>query len=194
MNKLLLIPLFILFGCQLVSNKGNTMTMDVLLSRVRNQYLSNFQSVLTRQKTDKSATEVMLQLTADENRSQPEIFQLYRYDIISKNADGKLDLTEFNLDKDSIIEFGQQVYIINDMTVDIFPFVWNGCELNLDKNPGDAYVNWARKWIDIDDKKMRTPDGFQNVIHNVTFPKEENGNWTTFIDFGTSPIGAFKEL
>ncbi len=51
-----------------------------------------------------------------------------------------------------------------------------------------------KKWIDLDDKKIVTADGYQNVIHSVTFPEEENGKWTISIDFGTSPIDAFKEL
>ncbi len=48
--------------------------------------------------------------------------------------------------------------------------------------------------MDIEDRTKPGADGFQNVIHNVTIPEEENGKWTTSIDFGSSPIEAFKEL
>ena len=70
----------------------------------------------------------------------------------------------------------------------------NGCEFTLDKKPNITYDNWAKKWIDIDDKKYVAGQGFQNVIHSVTFPVEDNGKWTTSIDFGSAPIEAFKDL
>jgi hypothetical protein len=78
--------------------------------------------------------------------------------------------------------------------VNVDPFVWNGCELILDQKPDVTFDNWARKWIDIDDKKTVGEDSLQHVIHSVTFPEEVNDGWTTSIDFGSAPIEAFKEL
>ena len=170
------------------------MTIDELLTKERSQYIANFQLGLDQNKTAKSAIEIMLQVTADQNRNQPEIFQLNRYDMVTVNAEGKYDITEFNLNKDSVMKFDKQVYDINSMKVEISSFVWNGCELTFNKKPNNAYEIWARKWIDIDDKKKPTADGFQNVIHSVTFPEEVDGKWTTSIDFGSAPIDAFKEL
>jgi hypothetical protein len=170
------------------------MTINELLTKERNQYIANFQLGLDQNKTDKSAIEIMLQVTADQNRNQPEIFQLNRYDMVTVNAQGKYDLTEFNLPKDSVLKFDKQVFDINKAKVEINPFVWNGCEFTLNKKPTDAYIIWAKKWIDIDDTKKTTADGFQNVIHSVTFPQEINGEWTLSIDFGSAPIEAFKEL
>ncbi len=170
------------------------MTLDELLRKERSQYLMTFQLGLDQNKTAKSAIEVMLQITADENRHLPEVYQLNRYDLINVNAEGKYDLTEFNLDKDSVFKFQEQVYDINGMTVKVRPFVWNGCELTLDKKPTETFEGWARKWIDVNDNKPVGADGLQNVIHSVTFPEEGNGKWTTSIDFGSAPINAFNEL
>jgi len=170
------------------------MKLDELLTKERHQYMANFQLGLDQNKTPKSAIEIMLQTTSDQNRNQPEIFQVNRYDMITVNAEGKFDLTEFNLSNDSVMKFDKQVYEIDKMSVEITPFVWNGCEFTIDKKPNDIYIIWARKWIDIDDKKKPTPDGFQNVVHSVTFPEEIEGKWTTSIDFGSAPIEAFKEL
>ena len=136
----------------------------------------------------------MIQTTADQNRNLPELYQINRYDFINKNSEGKLDLTEFNLDKDSVTKFDKQLYEVNGMRVTFDPFVWNGCEFTIDKKPNIAFDIWARKWMDIDDKKKQDANGFQNVIHSVTFPEEENGKWTMSIDFGTAPIEAVKEL
>jgi hypothetical protein len=193
MTRLLITLTFFLIGCGMRSQK-NTMTFDELLMKERNQYLAKFQLGLDQHKTAKSAVEVMIQTTADQNRNLPELYQIYRYDLININAEGKPDLTEFNLDKDSILKFEEQIYEMNGMKITILPFVWNGCEFTLDKKPDIIFENWARKWMDIDDKKKQGANGFQNVIHNVTFPIEENGKWRTSIDFGSSPIEAFKEL
>jgi len=194
MTRLFILLLTISFACGTTSKNPNTMTIDELLTKERNQYIANFQLGFDQNKTDKSAIEIMLQIRADQNRNQPEIHQLNRYDMVTVNAQGKYDLTEFNLPKDSIFKFDKQVYNINKVKVEISPFVWNGCEFKLDKKPNDAYIIWARKWIDIDDTKKPTTDGFQNVIHSVTFPQEVSGEWTMSIDFGSAPIEAFKEL
>ena len=160
----------------------NTMTLDELLEKERNQYLSTFQLGLNQHKTTKSAIEVMLQITAGQYRHLPEIYQFNRYDLINVNSEGKYDLTEFNLDKDSVLKFEEHVFEVHGMTVKVVPFVWNGCELTLDKKPNIAFDNWARKWIDIGDNKTIGLDGLQNVIHSVTYPKEQNGKWTISID------------
>ncbi len=170
------------------------MTLDELLTKERTQYLATFQLGLDQHKTAKSAIEVMIQTTADQNRNLQELYQINRYDLININAEGKYDLTEFNLDKDSVLKFAEQVYEINGTKVIVNPFVWNGCELTLDKKPNITFDNWVKKWIDLDDKKIVSAEGYQNAIHSVTFPEEENGKWTISIDFGTSPIDAFKEL
>ena len=178
----------------MIANKKNTMTLDELLIKERNQYLATYQLGLAQYKTAKSAIEVMLQTTADLNRNQPDIFQLNRYDLINVNAEGKFDIKEFNLEKDAVFKFEKQVYDIDGITVTVDPFIWNGCEFTFDKKPNITYDNWAKKWIDIDDKKKVIKEDFLNVIHSVTFPVEENGKWTTSVDFGTAPIEAFKEL
>ena len=192
--RLVIIPTIFLFGCNTTPNKPNTMTIDELLIQERSQYIATFQLGFDQNKTAGSVIEIMLQVTADQNRNQPEIFQLNRYDMVTVNAEGKYNLTEFNLNKDSVRKFDKQVYDINGMKVEISPFVWNGCEFTVDEKPNDTYIIWARNWIDFDDKKEPTPDGFQNVIHSVTVPEEINGRWATSIDFGSAPIDAFKEL
>lgn len=193
MTRLFITLTVFLIGCGM-TNQKNTMTLDELLTKGRTQYLATFQLGLDQHKTAKSAIEVMIQTTADETRNLPELYQINRYDLININPEGKYDLTEFNLVKDSVLKFEQQVYEVNGMKITVNPFVWNGCEFTLDKKPNITFDNWAKKWMDIDDKTKPGADGFQNVIHSVTFPEEENGKWITSIDFGSSPIEAFKEL
>jgi len=193
MKRVLIILIIFLVGCG-IKNQKNTMTLDELLTKERDQYLATFQLGVEQNKKEKSAIEIMIQTKADQNKNLPEVYQINRYDLITMNAEGKPDLTEFNLDIDSIIKFDEQVYEVNGMKIIVSPFVWNGCEFTIDKKPDPAFEDWAKKWMDIDDIKEPVADGFQHVIHSVTFAEEENGKWTTSIDLGSSPIEAFKEL
>ncbi|RYG12188.1 MAG: hypothetical protein EOO07_19445 [Chitinophagaceae bacterium] len=193
MRKLSIILAFFLIGCSIKDQK-NTMSLDELLTKERNQYLETFQLGLEKYKTAKSAIEIMIQTKADQNRMLPELYQINRYDLINIDAEGKYGLTEFNLEKDSVLDFAPQVYEIDGMKIIVSPFVWNGCELTTDKKPIRSFDNWAKRWMDIDEVKKPTADGYLNVIHSVTYPAEQNSKWTTSIDFGSSPIVAFKEL
>lgn len=177
-----------------MTKQKNTMTLNDLLSKERNQYIATFQLAYDQHKTTKSAIELMIQTKTDENRNLPELYQICRYDLIDIDAKGKYALTEFNLDKDSVLKFDEQIYEINGVKIIINPFVWNGCEFTIEKKPNITFDNWAKKWMDIDDKKKPGADGFQNVIHSVTIPEEENGKWTISIDFWSSPIEAFIDL
>ena len=177
-----------------MTNQKSTMTLDELLTKERTQYLATFQLGLDQYKTAKSAIEIMIQTTADQNRNLPELYQVNRYDLLNINAEGKYDLTEFNLEKDSVLKFNEQIYEIAGMKITVSPFVWNGCEFTVDEKPNFMFESWAKKWIDIEDNKEVPKDSFSNVIHSVTFPKQEGSKWTTSIDFGTATIEAFKEL
>jgi hypothetical protein len=196
MIRPLIIFLIVLQSCNEDSTKYKTMTIDEVLTKERTQYISTYKDGINMYDKGSSAIEVMLQITSDQNKSLPEIFQLHRFDLMVKAPNGKLNPTEFNLHQDSILHFEKQEYKINDIAVNIEPFVWNGCEFTFDKEPNnwDSFSNWAIKWIDLEDENKIDVDGFQNVIHSVTFPEQKNGKWTTSIDFGTAPIRAFKEL
>jgi hypothetical protein len=172
----------------------NKMTLDELLNKQREEYITTYKLGLSQKSTNKSAIEIMLETTSDQNRSLPEVYRINRYDLVNVNSQGKFDLVEFNLDKDSIILYDKHSFVVEDLKVDISPFVWNGCEFSVDRKPNITFDNWARKWLDIDEKKTETPDGFLNVIHSVTSPIEKNEEWTISIDFGSSKPDAFKEL
>lgn len=194
MAKLLLFLMPILFSCDMISSQQNTMTLDELLNKQREQYMATYKLGLSQNKTDKSAIEVMLQTTTDQNRHLPEVYQLTRYDLINISAEGKYNLTEFNLDKDSVLKYDKHTFEFEGMKVEIMPFIWNGCEFTLVQKPNITLENWAKKWLDIEDKKSETSDGFLNVIHSLTYPEEKNGSWTISVDFGSSSIDTFKEL
>ena len=170
------------------------MTLDELLTKQRNQYLTTFQLGLAQNQTEKSATEIMLQVTADQNRHLPEVFQINRFDLVNITPEGRYNITEFNMDSDSLLNYDLHVFDINGMELEITPFAWNGCELTFDQKPGTVYESWIRKWIDINDNKSISTDSLQNVIHSVTYPQVDKNKWTTSIDFGSAPIEAFKEL
>lgn len=191
------LPAIIAFAQLIIScNTGqqkNSMTLDELLLKQKDQYMATYRLGLN-QSAGKPAQEVLLQLSADQNGQLPEVYQINRYDMVTRDADGQLSLTEFNIDKDSVLKYPTQVYDIKGMKLTVDPFVWNGCEITIDKKPPLALEAWAKKWINIDDNKQPDTEGFQHVIHSITFPEEKNGSWTFAVDFGSSAPEAFKEL
>jgi hypothetical protein len=193
MTRLFIILTVLLFGCGMKSNKP-VMTLDELLTKGREQYLATYKLGIAQSDTTRQATEILLKITSDQNRDEPELYQHNRYDLVLVDTQGKFDLHEFNLDKDSVRKFDTQTYIIDKMEVEIDPFVWNGCEFTTDEKPNFMFEFWAKKWIDIDDNKVVPKGDFLSLIHSVTMPKQEGDKWTTSVDFGTAPIEAFREL
>ena len=193
MTRLFISLTIFLFGCNMKSNKP-IITLDELLIKERSQYLATYKMGIAQSGTTKQATEILLKITSNQNRDEPELYQHNRYDLVIVDSQGKFDLHEFNLNKDSVIQFNTQTYNIDGMKVVIDPFVWNGCEFTIEEKPNFIFESWAKKWIDFEDTKEVPKDSFSNVIHSVTYPTEENGKWMISIDFGTAPIEAFKEL
>jgi hypothetical protein len=193
MTKLFTFLTILLLGCGMTSNKP-TMTLDEILTKEREQYVATYKLGISQSGTTKQATEILIKTTSDQNREHPELYQHNRYDLVIVNAQKKFDFHEFNLDKDSVLKFDTQSFSIDGIDVEIEPFVWNGCEFTVDEKPNFMFESWAKKWIDIEDNKEVPKDSFSNVIHSVTFPKQEGNKWTISIDFGTAPIEAFKEL
>lgn len=180
-----------LLSCNVTKKK---IDLDELLIKERSIYISTYKQGIKEFGTNKSVFEVMLRTTSDQNKNQSELFQSNRYDLINIDDKGKFNITEINIQKDSVLQFNSQTYDINGMALTIEPFVWNGCDFILDKKPNLTYSIWAKKWIDFEDNKETTKDTFLNLIHSVTLPVEINGQWHTSVDFGTAPVEAFKEL
>ncbi|MET0637957.1 MAG: hypothetical protein ABWZ25_18135 [Chitinophagaceae bacterium] len=189
---LLIVAILLQFGCGSQDSIG--INMEELLQKQRTQYIENFKVGFAQKGTKKSAIEIMLQITSDQNRNLPEVFQLNRFDMLTVNDAGKYDITEFNLSKDSVWMFDPMRFPFRGIQVEIHPFVWNGCEISCNDFPQVKYSEWAARWLDMEDSKDVGTDGFQNVIHSVTFPQLKNGKWTTSIDFGSAPPDALMEL
>lgn len=165
------------------------MELSELLSKHREAYLTFF----AIQKSEcEGASEVLLEMKNDD---QEEIFRLYRFDCLGKNEDGSFKISEFN--NDTYLNHPAVDFEYNGLIVEVNPFFWNGCEIHFkDKNYNfDAYIDWAKKWIDIDDEnKNNAETEFAELIHNVQPPELTNGKCTLAIDFGTAKTESFMEL
>lgn len=172
------------------------MTLDEILIQERERYLTFFRLAVKDEKVkyDSCVSEILLKPNKESQNDQPEVFQLFRYDLLYKKPNGQTGISEINLD--SLLAYNPEKFSVGEMKVTINPFVWNGCEFFISKQTydWDVFFEWANKWIDIDGKMEPNENGEDGVIHNVTFPVEENEKYVISVDFGTSPLSAFKEL
>lgn len=186
---------FVLTVCACKTKKGNIVSLNELLIKERTQYLNVYRAGIKMFRDSSFVLEPLLEVRTEESKNLPDICRLYRYDLMVK-TNSNLSPTEFNIHKDSLLKFELQEFEIDGMTVSISPFVWNGCEFHIDRNIyyGDIYNAWSEKWIDAKDVKKENADGFKNVIHSITCPKQINGNSVFSVDFGTAPTNAFIDL
>lgn len=157
---------FVFSGCI----NTNKYSLDQLLILERQRYINYLVKGINKHKqlSDSCVAELLIKVKADENRAQHEIFQLYRYDMFTRKPGGKFVIDEYNID--TLLKYKEQKYFLNGMEILIYPFVWNGCEIVINKSPLkiNAFYAWANKWIDINDKTKNNSEGLKGVIHNIT--------------------------
>lgn len=164
------------------------MKIDELLEAHRNYYTKKL-SRFVKSSTD-GATELLLEIKNDEPE---ELFRLYRYDLVTKQ-NGEHKITEFNADgflNHDLIEFH-----VHGKQIQVSPIAWNGVELSINNEAFnfEPVINWALRWLDLEDINETTEDGLNGTIHNVTRPQEKDGWLTTSIDFGSVSVSAAIEL
>jgi hypothetical protein len=164
--------------------------MDIkeILSRQRELYLNDLLDFY-KEKTN-GVREVMLIL----NNNEPiREFKLYRLDHYEQVV-GESKPTELNSDK--YLDFETIIYNYGEMTIELNPFYWNGCEFILKTSSlqNDWLIEWIKHWIDEADDKQEDVNGLTGVIHCVTKPKFNNGNYSFSVDFGSAEIEAFLDL
>ena len=162
------------------------MELQDILEKHREYYLNHYNEVTSSIKD--SQNEILLKLPAIKSN---EVFELYRYDIISGEKESP-NIQEINTD--GYLNHEELGYSVNNKGIVLSPIVWNGVDFTVDKeyNNFKTLINWAKNWIDSEDKSSDTkPQGF---IHSITEPEVENNNVTFSVDFGTAPIDSLIEL
>src|ERR1700733_1122216 len=113
------------------------MIIDEILTKERERYFTFLRQGFKFGKTeyDSPATEILVRLNSEKLKELPEVFQLYRYDLIYKGNDGKIKINEYRLD--SFLNYPQYEFNIGKTKVLISPFLWNECEITLNKKPNE---------------------------------------------------------
>jgi hypothetical protein len=136
-------------------------------------------------------------------RSDDPVEKLYRQDLaLVKGTQLMDDFMSWPL-----IDSGDDVYImedifsfpvhrelINETEIEINPFAWFNCEIEIYPN-ADSVKGlidlWFLKWY----YPKHNPDPFLNVIHIINGPYNEKAGCELYqIDFGTAPAEALIEL
>ncbi|MEJ0032421.1 MAG: hypothetical protein WDO15_19640 [Bacteroidota bacterium] len=161
--------------------------IDIIKAQ-RDLYLKQLTEFYSEQ--NPGAKEILLELNGDE----PEkIFKLYRLDHFEQ-IDGEGKPTELAADR--YLNHQMTSFLLGNLSVELNPFYWHGCDFVFDQelHSIEWLKSWATKWIDVEDNNPVDFNGFSGVIHNVTRPQQNNGEWQFSVDFGTANEKAFIEL
>jgi hypothetical protein len=158
------------------------------MQRIRTLYLDRFKQSLERYRKEKgeSASSEITLLTGKPNEHD-DFFRTYVVDAISKNADGSINVAEFNVDPEEGF-YGKA-------TVSA-PLCWNAIEFRCILNDSlvPLLIDWGRSWMNDYHPKQGPLDGLTGIIHSVTVPEHHDKIATFSIDFGSAPIAALDEL
>ena len=165
------------------------MRLEELLSKHREVYIKFFQN---QKIVCRGASEALLEMKNDDSE---EIYRLYRFDCLERNEDDSFKIIDFN--NDIYLNHESITFEFGELKIEINPFFWNGCEIYFVSNNYlfSDYIEWAKKWIDIDDSNPKDSiKELAGLIHNVQPPELRNGEYCLAIDFGTSGTNSFIEL
>ena len=101
------------------------MTIGELLEMVRTSYLDFYKQGVEENRTEKYATEIMIQPNVEQDENLPQVFRIGRYDLITQDDKGETGVMEFNLDGDWITTLDPFSINVNGMNVEITTFLWN---------------------------------------------------------------------
>jgi hypothetical protein len=165
------------------------------LSSARDRYISFFRKgIRQRKETHPTATPELL-LLPDGNEDIPELYRLYRMDLIWKNEQEQHKMNEFNLDPlpdlPAMLEG-----TVGNMNVVVYPVIWNAVEFRFEKFDGDwsELDRWYQKWLNTDDTNFRDVDGLSGVVHHAARPDIDGDLAIIPVDFGSAPVNAVMEL
>lgn len=164
------------------------MEIEEILYRQRELYLIDLLEFYEGKTT--GAREVMIQLN---NNESVQLFKLWRLDYLDQ-INGEFKPIEFNSAK--YLNFEAIEYYYGEMTIELNPFYWNGCEFFFESNSSnyDWLIKWAKKWIDELETKREDLNGLTGIIHSVTKPELIDNIFSFSVDFGSAHTEAFQEL
>jgi hypothetical protein len=164
------------------------MDFKEVLNRQRELYLNDLLDFYKEKAS--GAREILLELNKNEPIQQFKLFRLDHYEEV----EGEPMPTEFNSDK--YLDFEPIEYNFSEMTIELNPFFWNGCEFIFMTNSPhfDWLVEWTKKWIDEDEVKREDENGLSGVIHSITRPELKDDTFSFSVDFGSADIEVFLDL
>lgn len=165
------------------------------LSTTRDRYLSFFRQGIRQRRAATTTAMPELLLLPDGNEHLPELYRLYRMDLIWKTEQDQHKMNEFNLDPlpelPPILET-----TVGQMSVTLFPIVWNALEFRFEPIEADwsALDLWYQKWLNTEDTNFRDADGLCGVVHHAARPQTEGDYAVIPVDCGSAPVNAVMEL
>jgi hypothetical protein len=132
-------------------------------------------------------------LFESESRVPDRLHRLMRADH-AEERDHRFQFKEFHLP--SPVLSAPVVEHMGGWAIEVRPFLWHRCLVQVlaERFDRQALVTWGSHWIDEEDTRHPKENGLRECIHHVSPPSYPNGKLTFFVDFGTAPLQAAKEL
>ena len=163
------------------------MEITELLQRQRKVYVDFFQEQISN---CKGSSELLLESKIEEPE---EYYRLYRFDCI-KRKEADFEIIEFN--NDAYINHKPIYYHFDELQIEINPFFWNGCEIDLYGEIANwgIFIEWVKEWIEDDSDKGHENGSLSYKIHNFQKPRIELDKIVLAIDLGTVATDALIQL
>ncbi len=122
-----------------------------------------------------------------------EYYRLYRFDCVEKEGE-EFKIIEFN--NDSYINYNLLNYTFREMEIELLPFFWNACELEIHQEIEDwtNLIAWIKDWMEEEEEEVDENKDLSFKIHNCRRPIIAEGKSLLAIDFGTAGIDCLIEL
>jgi len=171
-------------------------SVDSVLEPIRDAYLSQFYDELSASKERRRALQTeTIRRDPDGTVMRDGVLNLpSRFDF---TWDANSDDASKDVSSSSNVKFGPvEVKLDDSMTIKILPFSWD--RLHLSFESGDDAKRllrlrlWFLEWFQ--PRYLERDNLLQGVLHSLSGPTLQGGNWHVCIDMGTAPSIAFVEL
>lgn len=172
-------------------NRNEGLRLESIAATARDQYLKAYRERISEYKSRyrPGGPEVLLEV----GRSTSYLYRLYRVDLAS-GAVTPPNFTEVNIEfRPTFTQFRGH---FEGITIEVFPFIWNGVEFEVSPPIVDdgQLQKWGLRWIDPSEKATPDSSGLGNYVHSVTEPRTHKGATHFSIDFGSASFESWHEL
>jgi hypothetical protein len=171
------------------------MNVGALLDQIRELYVSQFLAAVSDAQSDPDATVIAEGDLVDEegNLVTEGLLDVgVRTDIVVVSTKGTRSI---RVDSTRIISFSPVDFQwAAGLSVRLYPFHWDNCELNIFRMLVSAGAHPLAEWFRHWSEPRTIGEGILGVPHFISDPEQNGTRQRYYVDLGTAPVEAFEEL